>query len=103
MTRTLSILMTALLGATLATAAGHAQTRPSAQAKCGPEVWSTDKMTYENVPCTGGEEIGAQTARAPGAQPTCGPETWSTDKMTYVGTPCPAGLTEENPGPKPSK
>lgn len=68
---------------------------------CGPEVWSTDKMAYVGVPCTGGQASVPVTSKpgdkAPAAS-ACGVETWSTDKMAYVTSPCAAGLTEENPG-----
>jgi hypothetical protein len=73
----------------------------SSKSACGTETWSTDKMAYVGVPCSGGQETAAATsaqgAKTPAAQ-TCGVETWSTDKMAYVSQPCAAGLTEENPG-----
>ena len=76
----------------LGVAAGQAQTKPNT-AKCGVETWSTDKMTYEMTPCTGGEQT--QDAKKPNtpskANPNaakCGVETCSTDKMTYEMTPC---------------
>jgi hypothetical protein len=62
----------------------HAQSDTSSTSKCGPESWSTDKMTYVGVPCAGGQ--GATSSSA-----NCGPETWSTDKMAYVGVPCAGG------------
>jgi hypothetical protein len=37
----------------------HAQSNTS---KCGPETWSTDKMTYVGVPCSGGETAVPQRA-----------------------------------------
>ncbi len=83
MTRTL--ILSGLLFAGLASFA-HAQTATSSTSKCGPESWSTDKMTYVGVPCSGSEG-------APSSASNCGPETWSTDKMAYVGVPCSAGQT----------
>jgi hypothetical protein len=84
MTRTLSILGVALVGVSiLSVVAVQAQTKAPAAAKCGVETWSTDKMSYVNVPCAGQEEpvaTSGQTAKAPGAE-KCGVETWSTDKM----------------------
>jgi hypothetical protein len=62
----------------------HAQTSTSSTSKCGPETWSTDKMTYVGVPCAAGQ---GSTSTAT----NCGPETWSTDKMAYVGVPCAGG------------
>jgi hypothetical protein len=100
MTRSLSTLaVIALAGLTLS-ATGRAQT--PAPSNCGTETWSTEKMTYVTVPCTGGGG-GGQTAQAPGAAAPCGVETWSTDKMTYVGTPCPGGITYENPSSPPQQ
>ncbi|WP_139374025.1 hypothetical protein [Enhydrobacter aerosaccus] len=64
----------------------HAQSAASSTSKCGPEAWSTDKMTYVGVPCPGGQG-GTSSAS------NCGPETWSTDKMAYVGVPCSTGQT----------
>lgn len=81
MTRTL--ILSAIVFAGVVSLA-HAQTATSSTSKCGPESWSTDKMTYVGVPCAGGQ------ASTPAAS-NCGPETWSTDKMTYVGVPCSAG------------
>jgi hypothetical protein len=91
MTRTLLILVPTVLGVSLG-AAAFAQNAPSSSTKCGPETWSTDKMAYVGVPCTGQEAAqptssNGQTAKAPAAA-KCGVETWSTDKMTYVTTPC---------------
>jgi hypothetical protein len=104
MTKALPILASVLLGASIiGVTAVSAQT--SSSTKCGPEVFSADKMTYTNVPCAGenpGATAAAKTAQG-GGQP-CQPETWSTDKMAYVSTPCAAGQTYENPGwkgPKP--
>ena len=96
MTRLISTLtIIALTGLTLG-AAAQAHTTPPSPSNCGVETWSTDKMAYVGVPCTG-EQPSSQTATAPGAAPCGGVETWSTDKMAYVGTPCPAGITYENP------
>ena len=81
MTRTL--ILSGLLIAGVASFA-HAQSATSPASKCGPESWSTDKMTYVGVPCPGGQG-------SPSAATNCGPETWSTDKMMYVGVPCSAG------------
>ena len=96
MTRSLSALI-ALATLTLGATAVYAQTPPPAPSNCGTETWSTDKMMYVTVPCSGGGA--ADQAQAPNGQkaPACGPETWSTDKMMYVGTPCPGGITYENP------
>jgi hypothetical protein len=81
MTRTLILSVIVFAGAaTLA----HAQNAASSTSKCGPETWSTDKMTYVGVPCAGGQ--GSTSAAT-----NCGPETWSTDKMAYVGVPCAGG------------
>jgi hypothetical protein len=78
----------------------------SSSSKCGPEVFSQDKMTYVAVPCSG-ETAGATTAPAAGqsaqASTDCKPERWSTDKMTYTSAPRAAGTTYENPGWKGSK
>ena len=81
MTRTL--ILSGIVFAGLVSLA-HAQSAPSSPSKCGPETWSTDKMTYVGVPCAGGQ--GSTSAAS-----NCGPETWSTDKMMYVGVPCSAG------------
>ncbi len=81
MTRTL--ILSGLLFAGVASLA-HAQTNTSSTGKCGPEAWSTDKMTYVGVPCASGQ--GSTSAAT-----NCGPETWSTDKMAYVGVPCAGG------------
>jgi len=81
MTRTL--ILSGIVFAGLVSLA-HAQSATSSTSKCGPESWSTDKMTYVGVPCAGGQ----------GATPSasnCGPESWSTDKMAYVGVPCTGG------------
>jgi len=56
MTRILTLSAIALLGLS---AAAHAQTNAGA---CGPETWSTDKMAYVGVPCTGGERAVPQQA-----------------------------------------
>jgi hypothetical protein len=95
MTRSISTLTIIVLASLTLGTAAHAQTTPTSPANCGVETWSTDKMTYVSVPCTG-EQPSGQTANAPAAA-SCGVETWSTDKMMYVGTPCPAGITYENP------
>ena len=91
MTRTLLILVPTLLGVSLA-AAALAQSTGSSSAKCGPETWSTDKMTYVGVPCTGSQAAPSSSTSSSGqtAKTPCGIETWSTDKMTYVTTPCAA-------------
>jgi hypothetical protein len=76
MTRTLTLAMIALLGLS---AVALGQTSPSTSG-CGTETWSTDKMAYVGIPCSGS---------APSASTSgCGTETWSTDKMAYVGVPC---------------
>ncbi len=95
MTRSISTLTIIALTSLTLGAAAQAQTTPSSPSNCGVETWSTEKMAYVGVPCTG-DQPSSQTATAPGATP-CGVETWSTDKMAYVGTPCPAGITYENP------
>ena len=95
MTRSISTLTIIVLTSLTLGAAAHAQTTPPSPSNCGVETWSTEKMAYVGVPCTG-DQPSSQTATAPGATP-CGVETWSTDKMAYVGTPCPAGITYENP------
>jgi hypothetical protein len=94
------LVIVALATATVGATAVYAQTPPS-QSNCGVETWSTDKMAYVTVPCTGGAPSG-QTAATPGAS-NCGVETWSTDKMAYVTTPCASGTTYENPSAKPSE
>jgi hypothetical protein len=98
MTKALPILTSVLLGASIIGVTAVSAQTASSTTKCGPEVFSADKMTYTNVPCPG-ENPGATAAAktTQGAQP-CQPETWSTDKMAYVSTPCPAGQTYENPG-----
>ena len=90
-----SVSLSALFAGTL-----PALAQSSSGSSCGTETWSTDKMAYVGVPCTGQETASATPkpgAKAP-ASATCGVESWSTDKMTYVTSPCAAGLTEENPG-----
>lgn len=82
MTRTL--ILSAIVFTGLASLA-HAQTAKSSAGNCGPESWSTDKMTYVGVPCAGGQGSTSSSAS------NCGTETWSTDKMAYVGVPCAAG------------
>lgn len=81
MTRTL--ILSAIVFAGLASLA-HAQTAKSSTSNCGPESWSTDKMTYVGVPCAAGQGSTSSASN-------CGTETWSTDKMAYVGIPCAAG------------
>ena len=49
----------------------HAQSNTSSTAKCGPETWSTDKMTYVGVPCTAGGAPGVQQASAPTSLQYC--------------------------------
>jgi hypothetical protein len=92
--------LAAVAGLTLATAVAHAQNNASTTA-CGVETWSSDKMMYVTVPCTGGAQQGTSAAggssSSKSSAQSCGPETWSTDKMMYVGTPCAAGDTYENP------
>jgi hypothetical protein len=89
----------ALAGLTFGAAAAYSQT-PPAPSNCGVETWSTDKMAYVTVPCTGGgQAVSGQSGQA-GAAATnsnCGIETWSTDKQMYVTTPCVGGTTYENP------
>lgn len=98
MTRTLSILATVMLAASIGSVStGQAQDKTTPGAKCGMEEWSNDKMAYTSVPCAGDERPSNQSAQAPGAKP-CGLEVWSTDKLIYETLPCAAGLTEENPG-----
>ena len=80
---------------------GIANAQTAKPATCGVETWSTDKMMYVTVPCTGeSQQPAGQVAAKPaeGSNANCGIETWSTDKMAYVSTPCNAGTTYENPG-----
>lgn len=84
-----TLILSAIVFAGLASLA-HAQTAKSSTGDCGPETWSTDKMTYVGVPCPGGQ---GDTSAAS----NCGPETWSTDQMTYVGVPCSGA---QAPGPQ---
>jgi hypothetical protein len=49
----------------------HAQSATSSTSKCGPETWSTDKMTYVGVPCAGGQAPGTQQAAAPTSLQYC--------------------------------
>ena len=51
MTRIQTLLATTALLAVIPLASAMAQ---SAAGKCGPETWSTDKMTYVGTPCPGG-------------------------------------------------
>jgi hypothetical protein len=61
MTRILSVAVIALLGpCTVA----HGQTSPSPSG-CGPETWSTEKMTYVGVPCGDSQAPVRQQAAAP--------------------------------------
>jgi hypothetical protein len=60
MTRTLTLSVIALLGLS---ALAHAQTKGSSSGACGPETWSTDKMTYVGVPCA--DNATPQQASAP--------------------------------------
>ena len=87
MTRTL--IMSLIVFAGVASLA-NAQTATSSTGNCGPETWSTDKMAYVGVPCSGGQG-GTSSAS------NCGTETWSTEKMAYVGVPCSGGRA---PGPQ---
>ncbi len=98
MTRPLLTLVSVMSSALLVGALS-AQAQSSGSG-CGPEAWSTDKMTYVGVPCTGDQQTASTSkpAEKSPAAATCGVETWATDKMTYVTQPCAAGLTEENPG-----
>jgi hypothetical protein len=100
MTRPLLALVSVSLSALFAGALPvYAQS--SSGSGCGPETWSTDKMAYVGVPCTGGQETASAPSKAGDKSPAasaCGVETWSTDKMAYVTAPCAAGVTEENPG-----
>lgn len=79
----------ALAALTLGIGGAHAQTKSQKQT-CGVEVWNTEKMNYEMMPCSG-EEPSAQDAKANKGKTNaakCGVETWNTDKMTYETTPC---------------
>lgn len=78
MTRTLILSLIVFAGAA---SLANAQTATSSTGNCGPETWSTDKMAYVGVPCSGGQG-GTSSAS------NCGTETWSTEKMAYVGVPC---------------
>ena len=78
--RTLFNLTIVPLAALTLVAAAHAQTAQQ-QSTCGVETWSTDKMTYVNIPCTENQQVGQ--APAKNANAKCGVETWSTDKMAY--------------------
>jgi hypothetical protein len=66
MTRTLTLSAIALLGLS---AVAHAQTKSSA---CGPETWSTDKMTYVGVPCSDGQTAVPQKASVTTDSQYCG-------------------------------
>jgi hypothetical protein len=94
MTKTFTVLASALLGASLiGVAAVNAQTS-SSTSKCGPEAYSQATQTYVGVPCAG--ETASNTP--------CKPEGYSSADQTYSSVPCPAGQTYENPGwkgPKP--
>ena len=52
MTRTQTLLVTTVLAAAVPLAAAMAQ---SSASRCGPETWSTDKMTYTKTPCNAGD------------------------------------------------
>ena len=89
--RTLTSLTVAALAAlTLGIGAAHAQTK--SQQTCGVEVWNTEKMHYETMPCSGQEPTTQDAKSNPNKGKTnaakCGVETWNTDKMTYEMTPC---------------
>jgi hypothetical protein len=99
MARAFSLLTVALLGVSFVGVAGAAAQTSSSSSKCGPEVFSQDKMTYVGVPCSGESTSAAAPAPGQTAQSTgCKPEGWSTDKMSYTTAPCAAGTTYENPG-----
>ncbi|HEY2871985.1 MAG TPA: hypothetical protein VGJ56_08710 [Reyranella sp.] len=49
----------------------HAQTAKSSTGNCGPETWSTDKMAYVGVPCSGAQAPGVQQASAPTSLQYC--------------------------------
>jgi hypothetical protein len=59
MTRTIALSVIALLGLS---ALAHAQAKGSSSVTCGPETWSTDKMTYVGVPCADGPAAPQQVA-----------------------------------------
>jgi hypothetical protein len=71
MTRVQTVLITSTVFALVVPFA--AATAQTANDSCGPETWSTDKMTYVTAPCTAGE-VGT-------AGPTAGATT-SSSSMT---------------------
>lgn len=67
MTRTLTLTAIVLIG--LSTAAQAQSNKPGG---CGPETWSTDKMTYVGVPCSDGSAVPQQQATASTDVQYCG-------------------------------
>jgi len=43
----------------------YGQSDKSSSVTCGPEVWSTEKMTYTSMPCPDGPSAAPQQAAAP--------------------------------------
>jgi hypothetical protein len=67
MTRTLTLTAIVLIG--LSTAAQAQSNKPGG---CGPETWSTDKMTYVGVPCSDGSAVPQEQATASTDVQYCG-------------------------------
>jgi hypothetical protein len=67
MSRTQTLLVTTAMALALPLASAMAQT---ASTSCGPETWSTDKMTYVKTPCTGAETVGTSGPTANAANST---------------------------------
>ena len=93
MTRAQTLLVTTALAAALPLASAMAQTGGASITKCGPETWSTDQMTYVNVPCLGGESaqgtVGAAAPSVTGSNST----TYTKAQMKdgeYYGQPMPS-------------
>ena len=63
MTRTQTLLVTTAMALALPLASAMAQSDSS----CGPETWSTEKMTYTKAPCTAAEAVGTSGPTASGS------------------------------------
>ena len=93
MVKTISILASALLGASLVGVVAVNAQQP-ATSGCGPEVYNTATQTYTGVPCNTGEDKAAVSGAGGTAAP-CKPEAYDQASQTYVGVPCVAGTTYE--------
>jgi hypothetical protein len=95
MVKTISILASALLGASLVGVVAVNAQQPASNG-CGPVTYSTATQTYTSAPCNTGEDKTAVSG-AGGAAAPCKPESYDQASQSYVGVPCVAGTTYENP------